>query len=226
MFRSTDVAVGRTGWDFLESSKFLILIVLGIVVLACLLVFRPELFSGIGEAWDAYKGYLLPVGAGIWVGRWLYMDYLRRYVVIQVEDPKGNLQCEYEVSEGYFSRLRVVGGGILNPVTTGIGVPMYRVLELDTENGTIRPGDCHRPEWELANVMSVRDNWESLVSHDREMTTRVMALEEVRYQESMSYGREIASKLLDVLGMPSMDKKAAETKEQVSEGDDGDVSLR
>lgn len=192
-------AVGRTGWDILHSSsRALFLLAFLIVAIIALYLFRDDLPES--DVIRDYAGYLLPLVLGLIFGRWLYWRYLRQFVIVQVEDPVSNIQREYEVSLGRFQRMTVEG--LLNPVSTSGGVPLYRVLDFDTESDRIRAGWCHDPRTELAAVMVSRECWESLVSHDHDMTVRAEYLEQLRYQETISDGHNIASGLLDALKLP------------------------
>ena len=181
-------AVGRTGWDVLySSSRPLLLLAFLIVGIIALYLFRDDLPES-------------ETVLGLVFGRWLYWRYLRQFVIIQVEEPGSNFQREYEVSLGRFQRMTVEG--LLNPVSTAGGVPLYRVLSFDTETDTIRAGWCHDPRTELASVMVSRECWESLVRHDHDMTVKAERLEQLRYQDTIADGHNIAAELLDALKLP------------------------
>lgn len=200
--KSTDSgvdAVGRTGWDVLHSSsRTLLLLAFLIVGIIALYLFRDDLPES--ETVREYVGYLLPLILGLVFGRWLYWRYLRQFVIIQVEEPGSNFQREYEVSLGRFQRMTIEG--LLNPVSTAGGVPLYRVLSFDTGTDTIRAGWCHDPRTELASVMVSRECWESLVRHDHDMTIKAERLEQLRYQDTIADGHSIAAELLDALKCP------------------------
>ena len=192
-------AVGRTGWDVLHSSsRTLLLLAFLIVGIIALYLFRDDLPES--ETVREYIGYLLPLILGLVFGRWLYWRYLRQFGIIQVEEPGSNFQREYEVSLGRFQRMTVEG--LLNPVSTAGGVPLYRVLSFDTETDTIRAGWCHDPRTELASVMVSRECWKSLVRHDHDMTIKAERLEQLRYQDTIADGHSIAAELLDALKCP------------------------
>lgn len=192
-------AVGRTGWDVLHSSsRPLLLLAFLIVGIIALYLFRDDLPES--ETIEESIGYLVPLILGFLFGRWLYWRYLRQYVILQVEEPGSNVQYEYEVSLQRFQRMRPEG--LMNPVGTAGGVAMYRVLDVDFGTDSIRAGWCHDPRTELASVMVSRECWESLVRHDHDMTVRAERLEQLRFQDTIADGHNIAAELLDALKCP------------------------
>lgn len=211
--RSIDTGFGRTGWDFLYAHPFVVLAVACILFYLVLSWIRPEaadtLIQGISDNLDL----LVPVVGGFIFGRFLYFRVLRQYVVLQVEDPEHNRQAEYEISLVKF-RTMTVEDGIMNPVATAAGVPLYRVLYFDPINGIIRAGDCHDPKTDLASVMVRRECWRDLVAHDHDRTVKAEELMELRYQEVISKGSEIASELLEAFKLPSDKQRDKDRKEE------------
>ncbi len=197
---------GRTGWDFLYSRSHIVLAALLIFGFILLSWIRPDLADAVVEAVLDNVELLLPLASGFVFGRFLYFRILRQYVILQVEDPEHNRQAEFEISLQRFQTM-TVEDGIMNPVATASGIPLYRVLDFDPVRGTIRAGHCHDPKTDIASVMVQREHWESLVKHDHDKTLRVEELDQLRYQESVDQAHVMAASLLDALHMPPVDPK-------------------
>lgn len=206
--RSTDGyvpgPVGRTGWDFLDSSKSTILIVIAVLALVTLAALRPDAVDAAVEGVRANAVYALPLIAGFLFGRHLYRRYLRQYVIVQVEDPEHNVQAEYEVSRQRFEAFHSTDG-IVRPVSTMAGIPLYRMLEFDPVSMEGRAGWCHDPCSDLPAVLLVRERWEALVMHDHDATLRAEELASLGYLESYAHARDLANRLLDGLSYDHVD---------------------
>ncbi|MBE6518329.1 MAG: hypothetical protein E7Z70_02140 [Thermoplasmata archaeon] len=180
-----------------------------LAVFLVLYLFRPDDVKGFIDIVVRYCsefGYLVvfaaaAFGFGFAVGQYLWTKYFDSYVIVQVEDPKHNIQSEFTLSTSYFESLDIVGG-IANPVSTPSGMKLYRCLEFNRKENYIRFGYCHDPEYDISHVLTVRSTWEALVKHDHDMTLRVRYLESLAYQEALVEGRTLANRLLDSLDYP------------------------
>lgn len=210
-------AVGRTGWDFLNSKFIPLLAFIGIIVLMVLMAANPGLSDQLGELWDAALPYVVPLVLGWLFGRHLYNRYLRQIVIVQVEDLEHNVQSEFEVSRVRFESLKV-SDGILNPVSTLAGVPLYRFVDFDPMTMTGRSAWVHDPRSDLASVLLVRSRWESLVKHDLDMTMRAEELAVLGHQETYEHAQELSNSLLDSLELRSVSYDCeTETEPETSE---------
>lgn len=205
--RSTDPApeaTGRTGWDFLVRSGPNILVIVVILALVVLAVANPGALDSL-IAWVRENAvYAMPLILGFLFGRHLYRRYLRQYVIVQVEDPEHNVQAEYEVSRQRFESFHPTDG-IVRPVSTMAGIPLYRMLEFDPLTMEGRAAWCHDPDTDLSAVLLIRERWESLVKHDHDATLRAEELATLAYAESYRHGRELANDLLDGLSLDRAD---------------------
>lgn len=193
---------GRTKWDVLSGPFKWAVLGFVIIIVIIILYAIPATSQTISDIVSEYGPYVVPFVLGLVFGYWVYFQFIRDYVIIQVEDINHNLQLEYEISRIRFKKMTIKNGAV-NPQSTGDGHQLYRCRDYNKETDEIDLGYCHRTDTEYAVIMTIKDKFDALIQHDHEMTVRVVFLEKLSYHESVEFGHEMAGGCLDALGMPN-----------------------
>ncbi|AGI47409.1 hypothetical protein TALC_00404 [Thermoplasmatales archaeon BRNA1] len=122
------------------SARFVVLIIVVIVVMGAVALYRPDLFSAAAAAvvdvWHTYRMLLVAVPLGWLFGRWLYYRYIIDGVFIHEVPLEGPEHLWFFRKDCMFA---FRDGGLEIP--TGTGSVLYRVKEIDWENGIFIGGE-------------------------------------------------------------------------------------
>ena len=192
--------VGRTGYDFLASSKLFTFSLFAFIACIVLIIFYPDSFvSSVNYLIDTVSAnisYLIPIILGFLCGRYIFRRWIRKDIVILVEPMRSPSYC-VRMSDTAFSRY-TKKNGMLNPEPTVSGSVMYRAKSIDFEKEEIDGGWIHEKKTSPSVVFTRKSKYYDFLEDYRKAKERVLELTDTPFVEGTEYGLKFVNKNIEL----------------------------
>lgn len=175
--------------------------VLFVAVLVASYLFRDSLgifFDSLSESFSFYCPFIPAVVFGLIFGRFLFLWYILRGVIVVVEPIEGNASC-LRMTQEAFSKL-IPPDVPFTPFSTSTGEPYYIAKGFDGE-GMLIPGDVHSKDEDFIRLMAYRDRFSVWLSDYHRSVDRSVELELVPFMEGQDFARVVVRRAIELEGL-------------------------
>jgi len=198
---------GRTIYDMLSGKGN---VILALILIAMALLFAHFMNIDLTEPIRENIPYLVPVIGGLYFGKWLYYNHIRRIVILRRDDVQHNVYYEFAVSTELFKSMKKDEFAI--PSVTNSGVMLFHCDLIDFDNNQIVYAGMHN---RMSSVVVIsRDSlFKKMCKHGSEITKENVELDNALYIRGRQYSRRIVKDTLDSVFDSERYEKALDDKD-------------